>query len=102
MAFSASGAARIDSHTQEKNISASRLAALKATWRLFQHLRRYQGSVRHSAVCRSPGLHLRWWNNTAREVRQRLLFWAFAQKNARRRPAPFFAARIPATPDRWA
>ena len=78
------------------------LAAVKATWRLFQQI---------SADTKDLGDIPQFWPQaqslrlplveyTAREVRSGLLFWAFAQKRSAAASA-VFAARIQQHLDRW-
>ena len=78
------------------------LAAVKATWRLFQQI-----SADTKDLCDIPQfwpqaqrLRLPLVEYTAREVRSGLLFWAFAQKRSAAASA-VFAARIQQHLDRW-
>jgi transposase len=78
------------------------LAAVKATWRLFQQI-----SADTKDLCDIPQFwpqaqsrHLPLVEYTAREVRSGLLFWAFAQKRSAAASA-VFAARIQQHLDRW-
>jgi transposase len=78
------------------------LAAVKATWRLFQQI-----SADTKDLCDIPqfwpqaqSLRLPLVEYTAREVRSGLLFWAFAQKRSAAASA-VFAARIQQHLDRW-
>src|SRR6202163_3024351 len=78
------------------------LAAVKATWRLFQQI-----SADTKYLCdilqfwpQAQSLRLPLVEYTAREVRSGLLFWAFAQKRSAAASA-VFAARIQQHLDRW-
>ena len=71
------------------------LAAVKATWRLFQQISadtKDLDDIPHYWP-QAEGLGLPWVQYTAREVRSGLLFWAFAERRSAAASA-VFAARI--------
>jgi hypothetical protein len=78
------------------------LAAVKATWRLFQQISADTKDLRDIPQFwpQAQSLRLPLVEYTAREVRSRLLFWAFAQKRSATASA-VFAARIERHLDRW-